>query len=626
MKSPRPATVDFETFGIEGRPDYPPAPVGVAIKKWGKKGKYYAWGHPTANNCSRDEAIEALREVWDGDLLFHHCKFDLDVSETHLGLALPVWEKVHDTTFLLFLADPHQREVGLKPSAHRLLGLAPGERDAVADWLMANQPVEGVRITKKTAGKYIAYAPGDIVGAYAVGDDDRTEALFRKLYLSVCHERGMLGAYDRERRLVPILLDMERRGIRVDLRRLRADVKTYSDVVYRLESWVKRRLGVTDGFNLDSGDQLVQALVEANLADPSKMLRTPTGKLSASKESLAAGVLDRQLGASLRYLAALKTCLGTFMGPWLAVAERSGGLIFTNWNQIRGERGGTRTGRFSSTPNFQNIPTEFEDTFKDVEAPFILPPLPMCRSYVVPCEKGHVLVGRDYSQQEPRILGHFEDGVLCEQYRANPWIDFHDNAKEHLERIFNRTYARKPVKNINLGIIYGEGITALAAKNNDSYEETKQLRDAIYSMYPGLKQMYQDMKRRARMNEPVRTWGGREYYCEPPSFFKGKIVEWDYKMVNVLIQGSAADCTKEGMIRFANHVRRKRNWYIILQVHDEIVVSVPKEDLKEAQELLRECMESVEFDVPILSEGAWSAKNWASMKAYDKKGVLSALV
>lgn len=638
MKPPRPTTIDFETFGIEGRPDYPPKPVGVAIKQWGKKGRYYAFGHLNGgNNCTEIEARDALLRVYEkhGDMLFHHAKFDLDVAETHFGLRVPGWENIHDTTFLVFLDNPHTRELGLKPAAHKLLGLPPEERDAVAEWLVEHQPVEGVRITRSNFGKYIAYAPGDIVGVYALGDVDRTELLFDKLYSSIC-ERGMLGAYERERKLVPILLDMERGGLRVSVDRLRTDIETYSETLERLEKWVRRRIGCPADFNLDSNQKLIAALIEAGLADEAKLGRTeptkrhPNGVLKTDKAALAAGVSDPQLSGVLRYLSQLRTCLGTFMQPWLATAERSGGLIFTNWNQTRGERGGARTGRFSSSEtNLQNIPKEFDPIFWEKgreylpKPPFKLPPLPLCRSYVVPYNPGHILVGRDFSQQEPRILAHFEDGELMRQYLENPWLDVHDNAKDLLEKLYDRTFKRRPVKNINLGLIYGEGITSLSIKNGESYASTKQLYEGVLKMYPGLKDMRKDMKARARAGEPIHTWGGREYYCEPPITHGGRFITFDYKMVNVLVQGSAADCTKEALIRFANLIATRyhnRGWIIILQVHDEIVVSVPEEDLEEAQEALKETMESVEFDVKILSEGAFSRDNWDAMVDYDKKG------
>jgi DNA polymerase I-like protein with 3'-5' exonuclease and polymerase domains len=130
--------------------------------------------------------------------------------------------------------------------------------------------------------------------------------------------------------------------------------------------------------------------------------------------------------------------------------------------------------------------------------------------------------------------------------------------------------------------------------------------------------MYQDMKLRARNKEPIRTWGGREYYCEEPRLVDGRIREFDYKLVNVLIQGSAADCTKEALIRY--HAIKHHDAKIVLNVHDQITASVPKKIMKTEMEVLRRTMESVEFDVPILSEGAVSSTNWDELQDYDKKG------
>ena len=155
-KRPRPITLDFETFGIEGRPNHPPVPVGVSIKYPGKKPHYYAWGHPSENNCTYGEALQNLKKAWEAGsrpgvgLLFQNGKFDMDVAETHMGLPRLGWEVYHDTLFLLFLDDPHQKELGLKPSAERLLGLPPEERDEVGAWLVANQPVPDVKISLST--------------------------------------------------------------------------------------------------------------------------------------------------------------------------------------------------------------------------------------------------------------------------------------------------------------------------------------------------------------------------------------------------------------------------------------------------------------------------------------------
>lgn len=636
MKQPKPVTVDFETHGIEGRPKYPPLPVGVSIKYPGKAAKYYGWGHPSANNCCWSDADAALKLAWqhkDG-ILCQNGKFDADVAEVHFGLALLPWQQIHDTMFLLFLDDPHQLELGLKESATRLLNLPPDEQDAVADWLIANQPIEGVKISKSKSsdhyfGRYVAYAPGDLVGKYANGDVVRTEKLFNLLWPKT-NQRQMLPAYDRERKLMPILLQMERQGLPVDLRRLRADTAMYNQWRDKINLWIIQSLKADPTINLDSGEQLVQAMILAGKADPDLMPRTPTGKYQTNKDALLLGVTDKVLLAMLKYRTQLNTCLNTFMEPWLRVAEQSGGLIFTTWNQIKAPKDdrsvGTRTGRLSSTPNFQNIPKEFLAIFfhenpklKLPKCPFKdLPPLPRVRSYITPF-KGEVMIDRDYSQQEPRILAHFDGGSLMDKYLADPWIDFHDYAKAELEKM-GKFYDRKPVKNTNLGLIYGMGVGKLALKNDMTVEESAELKKAILLLYPGLKEMYRDMKVRAKMKTPIRTWGGREYYCEEPRLVEGRIREFDYKLVNVLIQGSAADCTKEAIIRF--DAAREPAWRLLLNVHDQLTASVPKKDVKRAMEVLKTCMQSVEFDVPILSEGSTSSTHWDELKDYDKKGVL----
>lgn len=637
MKRLRPVTIDTETFAIEGRPVYPPVPVGVSIKKYGSKAVYYAFGHPTDNNCTFAIAKKALRAVWghpDG-LLFHNAKFDLDVLETHFKLRPPKWQLIHDTMFLLFLHDPHSRDISLKASAARLLRMPPEEQDAVAAWLVRNPPLPGVKISKAKASqhyfaKYIAYAPGGLVGKYADGDVARTEKLFTLLHPLVMGA-GMQVSYDRERRLLLALLDMERQGVPVDTDRLRSDVAMYQEANDLVDRWIIKALGGDADLNLNSGECLVDAMVAAGKVDTDLMPRTPkTGKFQTSRDSLLLGVTDQVLLAMLKYRAHLKTCLNTFMRPWLITAEKSGGLIYTQWNQVKsapnGSAIGTRTGRLSSTPNFQNIPKVFSPIFHhdDTSAKLPrcplrggLPPLPTVRGYITPFQ-GEVLIDRDYSQQEPRILGHYENGALLRKYQDNKWIDLHDNARDELANA-GRFYARRAVKNTNLGIIYGMGAGLLAANNGMSVPDAAELKRAILTIYPGLKRMYRDMRDRAVAGEPLRTWGGRVYYCEPTAIVDGTFRQFDYKMVNLLIQGSAADCTKEALLRF--YARKRRTWRLLLNIHDSLTASVPQADLHAAMGAMRRAMESIEFDVAMMTEGSASVTSLEALKDYDKKGI-----
>ena len=137
-------------------------------------------------------------------------------------------------------------------------------------------------------------------------------------------------------------------------------------------------------------------------------------------------------------------------------------------------------------------------------------------------------------------------------------------------------------------------------------------------LYPGLKQMYRDMKMRAMSKEPIRTWGGREYYCEEPRVVGGRIQEYDYKLVNVLIQGSAADCTKEAIIRL--YRSKPKLHKLLLNVHDQLTSSVPEKNAPIEMKRMKVHMESIEFDVTMLTEGSMSKENWASLKDTDKKG------
>jgi len=168
--------LDFETEGIQNRPDYPPKPVGLAVYDPTVAPFYYAWGHPTANNCDYAQARMELAEYLENpenEFVFHNAPFDCSVIQERMGLVVP-WERVHDTMLLAFLADPFG-ELSLKPLSEKLLGMPPDEQDAVRDWLVRH----GVcRANDKSWGAWISKAPGDLVGEYAKGDVVRTLKLY----------------------------------------------------------------------------------------------------------------------------------------------------------------------------------------------------------------------------------------------------------------------------------------------------------------------------------------------------------------------------------------------------------------------------------------------------------------
>lgn len=635
MRHPTPVCIDFETKKILARPVYPPVPVGVSIKKWGKKAVYYAWAHPTKNNCKKSDAVKALKEAYknpDGVLMFNG-KFDTDCAETHMGMPRLHWSKIHDPIFLLFLHDPHEDQISLKQSSDRLLELPPDEQDAVRDWLMKHQPVEGVKLsTAKRSPNYwagyISEAPADIVAPYANGDTERTEALFKHLYKSVVIDRKMAEAYDRERELMPILLDNERQGIRVDLERLREDVIIYTATAHDIEDWVHYAAKCV--FNIDSGAELVEALSKVGMLDKEKLGLTPKSKkYKTGKDALKAAVTNPIMEIILAYRSQLKTALGTFMEPWLRVAEQSDGLIFTEWNQTKkireGGKVGARTGRLSSSPNFQNIPNEFPTYImsgRRAGTAFLksLPPLPQVRSYIIPWNKDHVLIDRDYSGQEARILGHFGEGVVMASYKEDVWFDMHEYARGIINDITGKSFKRKTVKRFVFGMIYGMGYALLAGILGSDEAVARQVKQACFMIFPEIADINADMKDFSREGSPMVTWGGREYYCEPPKMVNGRRQTYEYKMPNCLIQGSGADCTKQGIINYSKLQRKDAKFY--LNIHDELMSSVPRVHIMSSMCDMREAMEDVEFDIPMLTEGTWSLNNWADLKPYDVKGEL----
>jgi len=615
---PKVVTIDFETKGIEPRPNYPPVPVGVSIKFPSGKPLYYAWGHREGNNCTLAEAKRALKCAWgnaaipSGGLLFHNAKFDYDVATTHMGMKELPWHQIHDTLFLLFLNDPHAWSLSLKPSAAKLLDMPPEEQDLVKDWILSHKGDIEARTKEKVKpsefGKFICEAPAKLVGPYANGDTLRTEKLFKFLYPKIVAAK-MLGAYDRERELMPILLRNEREGLRIDADLLCEDIARYEEAQLRAEQWLENRLKCK-GINFDSDVEVGNALDKSGVV--TEWVLTKTGKRSTSKVNMTVDLFkDKRVAAALGFRNRLTTCLGTFMRPWAAMAV-SDGRIHTNWNQVRNSDSGkgARTGRLTCNPNFQNMPVDWHDKDDGYVHPnhIQLPHLPLIRQYILPDERGHVICKRDYNQQEFRLTAHFEDGKLMRGYIENPNMDVHQFVMDEIETITGRLLNRRPVKIINFGMLYGEGVGSLAERMGTDMRETKALKRAHKRALPDVWELDKSLKEAGRNGEPIRTLGGRLYYCEEPLMINGRMVTWEYKLLNYLMQGSAADQTKQAII---NYEKLREMGRFMLTVHDELDSSAPKKHAKREQEILAKAMDSIPLDVPVLSDGK-TGPNWAA--------------
>lgn len=622
-------------MAIESRPAYPPRPVGLAVWDMSKPASsafYMACGHPTGNNCGVDDIVQLLRWAWDSGrpLVFHHAKFDLAVAYEQLGLPRLPWQRVHDTMFLAYLYNPHAPRLDLKGLAEDLLGDPPEERDEMAAWIWEHRHQLRLEFglelnSRKDLVKYIAYVPAAEAAPYACGDVTRTGRLFEQLYHAVLVD-GMGQAYDRERQLLPILMENEEVGMRCDLELLESEIKLYDGAFEIAEAWLRTTLKAS-GLNFDADQDVASVLLSQGIVREEDFPRTaptkrhPHGVLSMSKENLKPEMFsDPRIASALGYRNRLATCLKMFMQPWFDQGSKRGGYVSTNWNQTRGaDYGGTRTGRPSTErPNFLNISKDFDGRTDGYIHPDFLayalagmdgfPRLPLVRKYMLP-DVGGCWLHRDFSGQEVRVFAHYESGQLMLAYQENPALDPHTWVMERIEIATGRALERTRVKNVTFARLYGGGLNAIEwqakCANRAEAQEIANFHDGAL---PGRKILVDEIAKLARRGIPIRTWGGRLYLPERPKDGRNK----DYKLINYLCQGSAADITKQSIIDWHNHPDRDPAARFLVTVYDENNITAPDEIKVQQMRVLREVMEADRLDVPMLSDAKWGY-SWGNL-------------
>jgi len=501
-----------------------------------------------------------------------------------------------------YLVDPLAKKLGLKPLAEKWLRMDPEEKDAVYRWLKANFKgpflPDHKMITPANAGAYISYAPYEIVAPYAVGDTVRTKGL-HSLFRQRITSMGMEDAYQRELQVARAGYHMERVGVRVDRPALQRDHEKFTLIHDRQEDIIRSYLG-----NIDlTPANLARALLEGGYADT--LPRTPTGKLSTAKASIEANVSDPVLARAIRYRGALQTT-SNFFKQWLAFSERDG-HVHPSWNQTKNDKGfGARTGRFScSEPNLTNVANEFDEpALEGLDMPYM-------RRYILP-DEGHVIVPADYNGQEMRGLSHYVGGRMAEIYNNDPHADFHEIASALVLQYGNLKVPRKMCKIVGFSLIYGSGVDTLAKLLGVTPEVARRIRNAYFKAFPDLPEFMQIFRTR----DAIRTWGGRRLPCEEAHEVDGEWRTFNYKLLNYLIQGSAADQSKEAIVRYE---RSKRYGRLLMMVHDELVMSVSRDYARIEVPVLAEAMEGMPgWDVPFRVE-VETGKNWFDLKAYTWK-------
>lgn len=611
---PRPiCEVDYETKEIEARPAYPPEPVGVAIGEPGQRRRYWAWGHPTENNCTKAQAGREIKRVTRKyRCVYHNAKFDIEISEKFFNLPLPNSDRYECTMLLAYLRNPRQVNLKLKELAEYWLGISPKEQTALRDWILKNIP--GAKRSPTTWGKYISKAPGKLVGRYACADIKDTGLLYKEFHPYIV-DLGMSAAYTREKKITPIIIKMEQRGVPINKRRLAGDLKEAHVNQDKAIKAVYRKLG--GEINLGSRPQVVEAFERKGLVKPGDWIRTdptllmrqkaldngeePIGNERIGIEHLAKVCNSKLIMHNMGLNSKLKKLITTYMKPWLAQAKLHG-QFYPWFNQTRGDNDyGTKSGRFSS--NFQQTP-------KKADKSKIGLLLPNMRNYIVADSPKHVILQRDFIQQELRILAYYEKGALYRAYMENPNLDMHDLVGQRILEIARMDLPRGIVKTCNFLLVYGGGILALSIQLGITWDEAQEIVYAHRKAIPGLKKLSDKLIKLGKRGKPFYTIGGREYYAE-----RGK----EYVSPNNLFQGGGADHMKAAMIRvddaFNSELEETR---IMITVHDELIVSTPKLLKRKAMRVFQEAMDADTLFKPMLmpSDGK-AGKSWGEATPYE---------
>ena len=569
--------------------------VGLGIA-WAKgKGCYIPVAHSDGEQLPWDNVREAVQPFFaDATLpkVAHNGKYDLVVCRRH---GLQVDGPIHDTMTIAWLLDPASRSIGLKSQAETELG-----------WTMT-EISELIGSGRNQIS--IAEVEIDRVTGYCGADVDATIHLWEALAprLKEAGDRVWKLYEEIELPLLPVLADMEMAGIRLNTDFLADLSKRLVTRLHEIDLLLKGIVG--HDFNLRSTQQLSNVMFN-ELAFPAKGLK----KTKSGFVSTAAGELDK-LKASTTKLSAeqnqfldllfeqrqLEKLRGTYVDTLGGLVNSSTGRVHTNYSQA-----GAATGRLSSNgPNLQNIPIRTERG-REIRKAF-------------EAEEGCLLLAADYSQVELRILAHIaKEERLIEAFRQEQ--DIHAVTASLLFDVplDQVTYDQRGLgKTINFATIYGVSAFGLSSRTDMDPTEAQQFLDQYFATYPNVRQYIDDTIRKAVEEGFVETLlGRRRIFLELQGnlpFNQRQALE--RQAINAPIQGTAADITKLAMSNLHKCLHdQDLKAKMLLQVHDELVLEVPHEELNVVAPLVRREMESAfELNVPLRVD-VEAGPNWYDME------------
>ena len=608
MKGKKVVAVDLETCDtdlIKMGPGWPKkigSVIGIAISS-GDFTAYYPIAHEGGGNMDKKPVIKYIKSICEDESIqkvFHNAQYDIGWLSV---LGIEVKGYIHDTMIAAALLNENRYSYTLNSIVKDYLGGFKDERvlKAKAEELGVDPKAEMYKL------------PAEFVGEYAEADAKLTWRLHERFITEIENE-DLTRVYDMECRLIRVIFNMTRRGVRIDMDKAYALKKKLNN---KEKVYLKRIRDIT-GLNVQvwAARSVAEAFDGANLEYP----RTELGAPSFTQTFLETH--PHELPRMITKARVLNKLQGTFIDGIARYIHE--GRLHAHINQIRGDAGGfvggTVTGRFSMyAPNLQQMPirSEFGSELRKIFIP----------------EEGEDWLSADYSQQEPRILTHFaiknkNEGATDVKSAFVKGLDFHKQTAEMAG------IPRRLAKTIGLGVMYGMGYKKLAVDLDISPKEAKAMLTQFREKVPFMQGMLEAVMHRANKVGSIRTYLGRRckfdlwepnwFEMDPvtkqPVFHKAlphneAVVKWGgsikragtYKALNRLIQGTAADQTKKAMV----DIYEKLGVTPLIQVHDELNCSVKSDIMaKDIKDIMENC---IKLEVP--TKVTYKIKtNWGDAK------------
>jgi DNA polymerase-1 len=552
---------------------------------------YYPIAHEGGGNMDRKMVLKWLQDVLNtkSDKIFHNAMYDVCWLR---ALGLTIKGRIIDTMIAAALVNENRLRYDLNGCGRDFVGKGKDESAlyAAAKSWGVDPKAEMYKL------------PAMYVGAYAERDAQLTLELWQELKKEILHQ-DIEAIFNMETELFPCLVDMRFLGVRVNQEQAAIEKKT-------LVEQEKKMLGEV----LVSTGIEVQIWAARSIAKVFDKLGLPYDRtVKTEAPSFTKNFLANHPHNVVKCIAKareLNKAHTTFIDTILKYSKK--GRIHAEINQLRGDGGGTVTGRFSmNNPNLQQIPARNKDLG------------PRIRSLFIP-EEGCTWGCFDYNQQEPRLVVHY--AALQNLYGVDEVIDAYKAGDADFHKIVAdmADIPRPQAKTINLGLFYGMGKNKLQAELGVSKLQAEELFKTYHAKVPFVKMLMDAVMRRAQDSGKIRTLLGR--LCrfplwEPNQFGIHKALPHDqallehgpgikraftYKALNKLIQGSAADMTKKAMIEL-----HKAGIIPHVQVHDELDISV--KDDKEAKQIVDIMESAVELEVPNKVDYE-TGTNWGNIK------------